>query len=700
MKVESGTSKTDVFVLSVWGLFALSFFHPLWLKPEYLWAGPDMGQYLPFKFYWIRSLLEGDPAFWNPYHSLGNPFFATPSVGALSPFNVLYFFLPLGMANTVTYFSYFILAAYGTYRCLRFWHADVLGGFLGGTTYAWSGFFIQHAYFGQDSMVWAAAWIPWIFYFFSLGWEKKSMALGGLSSLCAALAFFEGYPQITYYGLLAASVYGLVLWWKKGCDGFGLKFFMVWGGFFLLLASAQLIPTYFFARISNRADWDWGNRMTDYLSLKDFLLFWNPRAFGWPLDGTWRGRWGHHEIANYIGTIPLFLFLISVFLKKNIHVRSMLLLAVLFSVLSLGESTSLSKKVFAFFYEWVPGFNQHRSIGRMMVITTWAMAVCAGFALTRLQEALGSKRFLTSIAVALAMIELWSYGKPFLRIVPTDYYLNEKQIFPSPIYEKIKTDPDYPRIQPSDHILRNLVPKIGQFATTDIFYLRDNAFYLSVAHDHMNSRVVDVIGLKYVYEPRSERLDVRKWKELIPNHYMNLHACQRAFLAGGYEYCPGGSYHAVQWLLQEGPDPCDTVCIEEETPAPVPSQPGSAGRVRISRYENNRVVLEGEADRPCLLVLMDLNDGFWRAKRNDRPVSIVRVYGGFRGVWIPSAGNFRVEMVYRPWPIAVGMVLSLAGVFLLVAVWFRKIKLTKIEKRLYDNENLNEGAHAEKTKAS
>ena len=51
--------------------------------------------------------------------------------------------------------------------------------------------------------------------------------------------------------------------------------------------------------------------MTDYLAPNRLLHFFNPDFLGNPFDVGYTGRWGYHEVVNYIGLLPLALFLVG-----------------------------------------------------------------------------------------------------------------------------------------------------------------------------------------------------------------------------------------------------------------------------------------------------------------------------------------------------------------------------------------------------
>jgi uncharacterized membrane protein YfhO len=66
------------------------------------------------------------------------------------------------------------------------------------------------------------------------------------------------------------------------------------------------------------------------------------------------------------------------------------------------------------------------------------------------------------------------------------------------------------------------------------------------------------------------------------------------------------------------------------------------------------------ATGPGLLVLSEVFHPGWQATVDGEPAGIVAANGVLRGVYL-SEGLHRVEMVYRPWAVAAGAILSLAA---------------------------------------
>ena len=87
----------------------------------------------------------------------------------------------------------------------------------------------------------------------------------------------------------------------------------------------------------------------------------------------------------------------------------------------------------------------------------------------------------------------------------------------------------------------------------------------------------------------------------------------------------------------------------------------TAGEVRVTRYEPERVVMDSEAARPSLVVLTDSWFPGWEATVDGKHVDVLRVDHALRGVAV-GAGRHEVVMRFRPRPYRTGAAISLATI--------------------------------------
>lgn len=85
--------------------------------------------------------------------------------------------------------------------------------------------------------------------------------------------------------------------------------------------------------------------------------------------------------------------------------------------------------------------------------------------------------------------------------------------------------------------------------------------------------------------------------------------------------------------------------------------PSGTGSATIERYAATAVTIAVTMDVPGYLVLTDTWFPGWRARLDGGDVPIVRADHAFRAVWLP-AGQHRVEFVYRPASLWIGLIVT------------------------------------------
>ena len=102
---------------------------------------------------------------------------------------------------------------------------------------------------------------------------------------------------------------------------------------------------------------------------------------------------------------------------------------------------------------------------------------------------------------------------------------------------------------------------------------------------------------------------------------------------------------------------------ENEVRLQLPIEPVPA---RIAVYTPNRIVIQADPEVPGLLVLGEVWYPGWSARANDEKVSIHRVEGTLRGIYL-DPGSYTVELCYSPWTVWVGLAISGSTALILLA---------------------------------
>ena len=111
----------------------------------------------------------------------------------------------------------------------------------------------------------------------------------------------------------------------------------------------------------------------------------------------------------------------------------------------------------------------------------------------------------------------------------------------------------------------------------------------------------------------------------------------------------------VSRLLDPAFDPRREIVLPEGTAGR--ESPGFQGSSRLVEERADRVVLETKTNAPGFVVLLDGFDPGWRARLDGQPAALLRANLAFRAVAIPE-GNHRIELVYRPRGLLLGLLVS------------------------------------------
>jgi len=295
-------------------------------------------------------------------------------------------------------------AGYGTAKLVKQFGLSELAQVVSGLAFSMSGFLIARA--GFISMIWSAAWMPWLILCAELftGETKRNRKFGkfGWLALCSGMQLLSGHAQITWYSFLFLGCWALMAGWiRQGWKG-ATKIFLVSIAGVLVgacLAAAQLIPTFELLLQSQRAAsvnfdvamvysfWPWR-----------FLTLLAPSFFGNPAYGDYWGYASYWEDAIYIGLLPILMAFSTLkylrrqkgridFVGSQNRQRIFLLwgLSIIASILALGKNTP----VFPFLYRNIPTFDMFQAPARYMLWPVFSMCLLSGFGLDSLARPIG-----------------------------------------------------------------------------------------------------------------------------------------------------------------------------------------------------------------------------------------------------------------------------------------------------------------------
>jgi len=284
------------------------FLTPTWkaLAPGLAVANPTLSDVAVALHPWLilagRELAHGHFPLWNPYAYAGAPFFANPNTALLFPLTWLAAVLPVATALTVIAILKLSAAGCGMYWFLRVLRIGRPAAWVGALAFMLSGSMIVWLEFPISS---AFLCMPLLFAAVERIHEGPDRRAVAALALVTAVAFFAGYPQGAYLGLLAAGAWALSR--AVGAPGGALPFLAraaagaVLGG---VLAAVQLLPFLEYMRDSAAFVYrtEWMPLLT--LSLRAAAAFFIPYYYGGPAGGEYWGEWNFNEIALTVGLIP------------------------------------------------------------------------------------------------------------------------------------------------------------------------------------------------------------------------------------------------------------------------------------------------------------------------------------------------------------------------------------------------------------
>jgi hypothetical protein len=190
------------------------------------------------------------------------------------------------------------------------------------------------------------------------------------------------------------------------------------------------------------------------------------------------------------------------------------------------------------------------------------------------------------------------------------------------------------------------------------------------------TEALQLLGIKYIYHRFSDGRNIwvfPYWEYLADGSMHQIYSDEkyeifeynnvypRAFLASSYEV-ETVDQKILDRLFAPGFNRRDSLVLEEK-PRLEPA-PGS-GTAVIRDYEPTRVTIQTTSDSPKLLFLSDVYDTGWQARVDGALTPIYRADYDFRSVSVP-AGAHTVQFIYQPQELRWGILLSIAGLGILI----------------------------------
>lgn len=339
---------------------------------------------------------------WSNEYFAGHPVFAAPEKQYSYPLRYLFAALPQSLGYNMFVLSGYVLSAWLTYCYCHHLSQSVFAAFAGGLIFGLSGFMMINV--DHLSMIQATAWMPLLLWSLHQLSQTYSRRWFFVCVLATTLSILSGHPQITFYTMLLAGVYVLVL--SINAKGGAFRFCVICSAAALLglmLSAVEIIPMVELGQSSTKQSMSYEVFSSYAFPANQMAQLFFPFIYGGPVESIYGGPFfGLANSRGIVGSIGFLAVIMAVFgvirhLKNNIDCRFWFGALIVSFVLATGDSTP----VFRLAYE-LPLFNLFRAHGRLMMIVSIATAVLATFGLASLQRKALSLATRSSVVIAFS----------------------------------------------------------------------------------------------------------------------------------------------------------------------------------------------------------------------------------------------------------------------------------------------------------
>lgn len=293
-------------------------------------------------------------------------YFSFPESPLLTPFFILYLFTGILKAEKLSIALHIIFGIIGIFLTGKYLKLSRGGTFI--FVILFSNSTNLTSMYASGHINWKTIYLfPWVFYFLLRAYEDKKFVL--LSALINLLILFEGGIHIFIWSNLFVGFYGIFQFLETRKISeilLPLKFFL----FELLLGSIKIIPMcHFFGGYKPpESTIDLRAGIAPPYLIRDFIT-----ALTTPFFGA--------EYSNYIGIIPIFLFIFAIFYGLK-YKRPLLFTSLFFTLLTL----KLNGISLFYLMRKLPVLNTQRIPPRFFVMAIFGFALLSGLMLTHLQQ--------------------------------------------------------------------------------------------------------------------------------------------------------------------------------------------------------------------------------------------------------------------------------------------------------------------------
>lgn len=316
--------KLDIYIFLTYVILPILFYFQLFSIDGVIAPGDGLASYVPMRGVLETSLHEFSFPAWGEYLNLGDVFYAEMQSAVFYLPNLLFYsVLPFSSAFNYLFIFHLTLAGFFTYKYLTQVKLSSMAAFLGGLSFMFCG--TLNAKFGHVTIFNSIIWLPLILYFYELFMMKFKKRFLVYMAIAFAMQFFAGFIQISVYTSIILLFY--FIWsykrfrsWKQWLFS-KIHFFIISIGFILI----QLYSTFILSASVGRDEVTYDFFVSYSLPPIMLITLLFPNFFGvntpsQPFGIYNQPYWGPEnltEYAIYIGIIPVFFFVSSLFQRRK-----------------------------------------------------------------------------------------------------------------------------------------------------------------------------------------------------------------------------------------------------------------------------------------------------------------------------------------------------------------------------------------------
>lgn len=387
--------RSHILPISILLFLVLIFFHKIIFTTQ-LVGGVDIRTFnLPIKAFLNNAIASKESPLWDPYTYCGIPFIAKMQSAVFYPLDIIFNLLSLPIAmNICTWFHIFLSGAF-TYFFARELRISRFGALISGIIFSFNGYQFAHLIGGHTPILRVLPWIPAILYCLERSISRQTPFYALIGGILLATQIFAGFPQITFYTLIAIILYPM-------CRGFkNIGFSLIIIGIGLLVGAVQVLPVIEIMPYTTKCS----GASFDYLNVSSFppfnlLTFVIPEIFGDGMQVRYWGEWYLGEVIGYIGILPLILITIVSCLYRTRITMLCLVFMLIFLLIAFGGYLPGAKN----YYCLVPGFNIFRCSARAMAMFDLFGAILSGYGIAWIVENPKRLRVILKWLITLSVI--------------------------------------------------------------------------------------------------------------------------------------------------------------------------------------------------------------------------------------------------------------------------------------------------------